>query len=322
MSTTVRSEPARNATEFVQLVREFLEAHAALRAVFESAPAAGPRFADLAAVVGDDHGSALYRVKQRSHALFRSERLATETVRREVLFDLTVGALFHEAMKLRETLYQREVYAPRVASLRDASAGETDPLLGEFERLLERSAGRLDETLAEVRVLLVQTRDQFRRVLVERAGERGVTRCLLSRREEVAVAFPEGFEGLLEAMHGEVAVGLIEAARAYLDSAYFEEAARTLREAERAAGAPRREITRLEHYAEGMQAFLDADYQAALSALEGWADLGGHEGERSLARRASAALGRLERLLEDGPGSERLIAIAKQLQVRLDTVAS
>ena len=44
--------------------------------------------------------------------------------RREVLFDLAVGSLFHEAMKFRENFYQREVYGPRVRALRDAARAE------------------------------------------------------------------------------------------------------------------------------------------------------------------------------------------------------
>ena len=124
-----------------------------------------------------------------------------------------MGSLFHEAMKLRESLYQREVYAPRLASLKAASDEDTDELFAEFERILGKAASRLNEVVAEIRILLAQTRDQLRRLLVERAAERVVTRFLLRRREAVSETFPEGFDGLLEAMHSDVATGLVESGR-------------------------------------------------------------------------------------------------------------
>ena len=317
-----RNRAARTAPEFVALLQEFLAASSALGALFADAGAERLGFEAVARVVGDDDGSVLYRLKQRSHALFRSDSLASAAVRREALFDLTVGSLFHEALKLRETLYQRDVYRPRLASLRAASGDEEDALLGEFERLLARSGGRLDESVAEVRILLAQTREQFRRLLIERSGEPGVTRALLGRRDEVDRVFAEGFEGLLEAMHGDVVSGLLDAAHGLLDSAYFVEATRTLREAASRSSSPRTEITQLLHLAEGMQSFLEGDYPASLAALEAWIDLGGHVRERTLAQRAAAALGRVGRLVENDDRGAAIVDAAKQLQLRLDSGAA
>ena len=312
-----------DASEFVQLVREFLAAHAELSAIFAaSAPTADEiSFSAVRALVGDDDHSVLYRLKERSHRLFRGDGPgATESVRREALFDLAVGSLFHEAMKLRESLYQREVYAPRVAALRAAAADhEAEDLFLEFERILDRSVGRLHEVIAEVRILLAQTRDQLRLLLIERVGERMVTRFLLNRRAQVDAAFPERLEGLLEAMHGSAVAGLVEASRSLLESAYFVEAIRTLREASRHAGAPLGEIDQLMLYAEGMRAFLDEDYAASLAALEAWLDLGAHDGERDFARLAASALSRLGRLVDDDSDGNAIAAHAKEIQRRLET---
>ena len=316
---SARSDAARNSSDFVQLLREFLTTSGDLAAAFEAD--AELSFEGLAAAVGDDPASPLFRLKERSHALFRSDGLGSAAVRREVLFDLTVGALFHAAMKLRESLYQRDVYAPRLASLR-AAAGEdadADALFGEFDGLLERSAGRVDEGVSEVRILLAQTRDQFRSMLVERAGERGVIRCLLRRREQVDEAFRGGFRALLEEMYDGVAAGLVEGARALLHSAYFVEAAQVLREAAREADAPRAEIDQLERYAEGMQAFLDGDYLASLAALEAWVDLGGPRDGRRFARRAASALSRVGRLVDNDAEGASVVDAAKQLQGRLES---
>jgi len=323
-----RHHAARNASDFVQLLREFLDAYQQLGEVFEqvgsveiSSDESGIRFERLAGVVGDDDRAVLFRLKERSHGLFRSEGYSSLAVRREALFDLTVGALFHEAMKLRESLYEREVYSPRLASLREANEDDPDELFGEFERLLDKSGGRIDQIVAEVRILLAQTRDQFRRVLIERAGERGVTRCLVSRRRAVSEAFPEGFEGLMEAMHGDLATGLIEASHSLLDSAYFVEAGKTLREAARVAEDVRPEVGQLECYAEGMQAFLEGDYAGSITTLEGWVDSGGHVGEREFAKRAAACLGRVGRLVDNDTEGAEIVDAAKQLQLRLETAS-
>jgi len=318
------SSASTDASDFAQIVREFLTAHAELLDLFEThAPDEIP-FATLRLLVGDDDRAVLYRLKERSHRLFRVEKpTATQSVRREALFDLAIGSLFHESMKLRESLYQREVYAPRVAALRAASEEEeSDELFEEFDRILDTNRARLREIVAEVRTLLAQTRDQLRRLLVERAGERVVSRFLLSRRAQVDAAFPEGFEGLLEAMHGSPVAGLIEAARSLVGSAYFVEAIRTLREAARHPEAPRVEIDQLTLYAEGMQAFLDGDYPSSLSMLEAWVDLDAQDLERDAARLAAAALSRIERLLEEDSDRETLAATAKQIQLRLETASA
>jgi len=304
---------------FLQLLREYLTAHAELGAIFEQHADDKIPFAAIRALVGDDDRAVLYRLKEKSHALFRSHGVATRAVRREALFDLAVGSLFHETMKLRETLYQREVYAPRVASLREAADGESDALFSEFDRILDKSVSRLSEVVSEARALLGQTRDQLRRLLVERFRDRAVTRCLLSRRDQVEATFPEGFLGLLEAMYGDSVTGLIEAARALLESAYFVDAEAALKEAGRSPAAPRAELEQLALYANGMQAFLDCAYAESLTSLESWADLDANEPD--FARLAAAALGRLGHLVDGEENGVEIAARADRLHARLDATA-
>lgn len=320
-SAVDRATQSMDVSNFVQLLREFLSAHAELRGIFTEYSEDKIPFVKIRALVGDDDRSVLYRLKEKSHALFRAHGMATRAVRREALFDLAVGSLFHEAMKLRESLYQREVYAPRIASLREAADEESDELFEEFDRILDNSVSRLGEVISEVRALMVQTRDQLRRLLIERSGDRFVTRCLLSRREQVDATFPEGFMGVLEEMHGNTVTGLIEGARALLESAYFVEAAAALREAGEDPNAPRAEIEQLGLYAKGMQAFLIGDYSTSLATLEAWADLGADDQERDFARLAATVLGRVGRLVEDDEDGAAIMDRAKQLQLRLESTS-
>lgn len=322
---TSRGDAVRNASDFLQLLREFLVAHERLTAVLDHVDQAELSFDAIRLLVGDDDDSVLFRLKEKSHALFRTDQYASPAVRREALFDLAVGSLFHESMSLRESLYQREVYGPRVALLRKAAGDEAAALFAEFDRILERSSARMTEVVVEVRDLLLQTRDQFRELIIERAGERGVTRTLLNRREQVDAAFPGGFAGLLESMHGDFARGLYEAAHGLVDSAYFLEARATLREARArstASSTAAPEIDQLDRYAEGMQAFLDGEYPASIAALEAWLDLEAHEHEREFARRAAVTLGRLGRLVENDAEGTELVDAAKQLQLRLEATSA
>ena len=310
-------------SDFVQLLREFMVAYSELTALLENRSPHEISFASVRALVGDDNQSVLYRLKERSHALFRTDgHNRSRAVRREALFDLAIGSLFHEAMKLRESLYQLEVYAPRVASLKAASSEDADELFVEFERILGKSVSRLNEVVSEVRILLAQTRDQLRRLLIEQAADRVVTRFLLRRREAVSAIFPEGFDGLLEMMHGDVATGLVEAARSLLESAYFVEASQTLREAARREGQGRSDLEVLLLYAEGMQAFLDGDYQASLENLASWIDAGAPDEEREFARLAASALSRLDRLVVDDETGTAFATRAKQLQLRLESTTA
>ena len=315
-----------DASDFVQLLREFLDAYQELTTLFGGCSPDGISFASVRRLVGDDNDSVLYRLKERSHSLFRSAGdHRSKSMRREALFDLSIGSLFHESMKLRESLYQREVYAPRLASLKAASDDDDDELLIEFERILGKGAARLNDVVAEIRILLAQTRDQLRRLLVERAAERVVTRFLLRRRESVSAIFSEGFEGLVEAMHGDVRTGLVEASRSLVESAYFVEAVQTLGEASRCEGsseglhASDGEIQSLQRYSEGMQAFLDGDYATSLDTLEHWVDSGGPARERDFARLAASALSRLERLVSPDEEGEAFSMRAKQLQLRIES---
>ena len=67
----------------------------------------------------DDRGkSCLYRLKQMCHELFRN---ADEASYKKKFYDITVGYIFHEAMKIRENIYQLEYYKPQYTTLTDSS---------------------------------------------------------------------------------------------------------------------------------------------------------------------------------------------------------
>jgi len=287
---------------FVDVVRDFLSAHRELRRLFALFREGKLRFEDLDPVFVDDEGSVLFRLKERCHALFRPRAGRSHAARhREVLFDLAVGSLFHEAMKFRENFYQRDVYGPQVRAVRDQANEEADALFGEFEKILAAVSARLGEGLEEALALLAQTRSQLALLLGEHAGDGLVMRCLIEHRELAEEVFGEDLDALLGRLQrGRAAEGFALAGRSYLESGHYVEAERAFADAE-ARGGDAAELCRLAAYARGMRAYLAGDYGESVAQLAVWAR-GATAAEAFLARLAHAALSKLERLVQ---GSER-----------------
>lgn len=302
----------------VDVVREFMVAHRTVREVAAHYRSGELRFEEVCALVGDDEGSVLFRLKERCHALFREEEFEDPSIGPEALFDLAVGSLFHEAMKLRENVYQRIVYGPRVRALSAASVGDAADLVHEFEKIIEGALLRIDESLQETEILLRQTTAQFRVFLIAQSRNGLLTRFLVASPRRVAEVFPQGLEALLAEIHGDAATGYARAARSYLDAGFFGEARAALDRAREGCAEPR--LERWCAYAEGMQAYLERRYPEAVARLEAWVEAGPTEDEARFAALAHAAVSRLGDLLE--PDAERSIAArASDLAERLRPLA-
>jgi hypothetical protein len=266
----------RGPTRILEILRDFVEVDRLVRGLARRHRAHGLRFPELAALIRDDEGSVLFRLKERTHALFRGPGgVARGSTHREALFDLAVGSLFHEAMKLRENLYQREVYGPRVRALQSDAGEESKALFDEFEKMLGAVDDRLDEGVRELETLAQRTADQLRLLIAERPDD-GAVRFVTERPEEVEAVFGIPLEALLEEMHGSVARGYERAGRSYLSSGAFESSrdcfARALEQTEADPG-----IERLWNYAQGMHSYIARDYASSIRHLAVWADAGALE---------------------------------------------
>jgi hypothetical protein len=263
----------RGPTRIAEILRDFVEVHHLVREVAERHRSRGLRFSDLDALIRDDEGSVLFRLKERSHLVFREPGdVRGGATHREALFDLAVGSLFHEAMKLRENLYQREVYGPRVRALRAEVREESKSLFEEFERMLGTIGGRLDEGIRELETLAQQTSDQLR-LLISHPPDDGAARFVTEHADQVPKVFGVTLAELLEEMYGSVAEGFEKAGRAYLASGSFEAAGDRF---ERALAQPDVDprVAALRDYANGMHAYLKRDYSAAVRDLSAWATAG------------------------------------------------
>jgi hypothetical protein len=254
----------------VDIVRDFLAADQAIRSLAERFRSGTLRFEDVKDRIAADEGSALFRLKERCHALFRLSSGVPRVARpREVLFDLAVGSLFHETLKFRESFYQREVYGPRVRALRDEAGEEAAELFQEFEKIQATVSRNLEQGLSETEALLARTREQLAVLLMEEPGEGRVARYLIEHRDAVEAVFCEGLDAFLARVYGDTAEGFALAGRSYLVSGYFEEAERTLAEAI-ARGGERPALEPLAFYARGMAAYMKGEYTESVAELECW----------------------------------------------------
>ncbi len=301
----------------VDIVREFLLAHRLLRRLFERHRRGGLHFDEVQALVGDTEASVLFRLKERCHALFRAGE-GSDDLSRVALFDLAVGSLFHEAMKLRENFYQLEVYAPKVeAARRDAEAG-SEGLFEEFARILAASHERLAEALIESEALLEQTRKQFRVLLRTHRTNGLVARYLLENIELAGEVLGEPLDAFLTEAHGDAVDAYALAARSYLESGYFDESRRVLAEA-LTRDPKRADLRNALAYADGMSAYMSAGYDQSLRDLERWVDGGLVDADGPFRNLALSAVTRVA-TLSAGTGQpdlgERAAALAQRLAPR------
>ena len=294
----------------VHIVRDFLEAHRQMEAL--AGPSEALRFEDLQQLVGDSEASILYRLKERSHELFRMGGSGTPSAEREALFDLAVGSLFHEAMSLRENFYQGRVYGPRVRELRERADPEAARLFEEFERILDAAEARIEEGRDEALALRDQTALQLRRLLGLYPDNGLLARFLVEHADSVARVFGLAFEELLREIHGSAAAGYRQAGDSYLEGGHYVAAQRAY---ERADGPDPARAARLA-LSRGLAAYLARDHATCVEALTQWADTS--EGRTpDLVRLARGALeGALPLAEEDG--ADAVLETARGLLERLD----
>jgi len=288
--------------------------------IFERYRRSELEFDEVQVLFSDAEESPLFRLKERCHTLFRSDSGTGRLTRhREVLFDVAVGSLFHEAMKFRESFYQREVYGPRVQALREDAGEEADAVFLEFEKILSTVSERLEEGLAETQELLARTREQLVVLVAEHRENGHLARFLIERSDEVAQVFVQELDDLLTTIYGKPAAAYSLAGRSYLHSGYYAEAESALRRAIE-SGGDREVLEPASVYARGMAAFLRGDYAVSVELLGRWADTEKRP-EAAMSDLAAGAAAKIDQLAE-GENREQVTDAAKALVGRLGELRS
>jgi hypothetical protein len=172
----------------------------------------------------DDRGqSCLYRLKQMCHELFRN---TTEASYKEKFYDITVGYTFHEAMKLRECIYQLEYYEPQynlLINAPDLTAGEKK-VIHEFDLLITKAEKRLAEGLKEIKTLLHELAVHVKDLMKVYRGNYLLPRFILdNERSFMSVFGKKGYHELIGDMYESGRTALMyKAAVSYLESEYYQ----------------------------------------------------------------------------------------------------
>ncbi len=138
----------------LEIVRDLLRSEAAFQEIFKKYKEGRLRFSDIGPWVDDKGQSLLYNLKEQCHTLYRYKGKKT-IHKNQWLLDLVIGSIFHEAMKLRENIYQMEIYRPRYLQYKlkvGKSAYEKD-YLQQFERIMLKAKQGVAEGMEETRSL-------------------------------------------------------------------------------------------------------------------------------------------------------------------------
>jgi hypothetical protein len=295
-----------------QIVRDFMEGYVLSQEVGRELRAGRLRFGTVARLVGDAEDSALYRLKEECHALFRLDDVRPRTeVQAEELFDLAVGALFHETMKFREGFYLTDSYGPRLQRMM-AEGSASGPLADAFWRVFEAGSRRMFESEAEAEELFRETRDQLLIVLRQLAASGAVARSLVENPARSEQVFAMPLARLLSDIYGTAERGYRLAIESLIENGHYAEAAAVL-ELPEARAATDGALP----FARGMASYYAGDNLAAVDSLARWRD----EGTSSPAlwrQSASRVLKALATTVElsDQKLAARALALANELTSR------
>ena len=253
----------------VEVVARFLQATVAFEQIYQAYRKGALTFAQIGSFVDDRGKSLLFDMKENCHALFRRNVVAG--MEKEQLFDLAIGTIFHEAMKLREDLYQLEVYGAKLRTLesKDGRTRYEDDFLRQLRKITRRAEVRLDEEMEESRTLFRETSEQLKTLLADFGSNGLLVRFFHESGDLVQKVYGgRGVEELLDLMFpGGYAQSLAAAGKSYLESARYERAELCFRQAiERGYADPAAPL--LLAFAKGMARYYGGKLEEALPELE------------------------------------------------------
>ena len=254
----------------MEIVRDYLYSYIRFQSIYKKYKAQTLSFDDIEEFVTDkDPTVPLFNLKESCHMLFRyqgEEQCSDE----EKLLDLAVGSIFHEAMKLRENLYQLTVYKPRylqIQNSRQSSAYEKN-LLQEFMKIGAKTEKRLAESMTETKRLLRDTLEQLAHLLPRYKDNAVLLKFLLRNKELLQQVFGRrrGLKIIADMFPGGLGEAYDVEGRSYLASEHYDLAAEFFSQAQKYK-IHDRGIKGLYLYARGMDGYYKNRYQDTLRSF-------------------------------------------------------
>lgn len=241
----------------LEIVRGLLHSQIAFQEIFKRYKEGRLRFSDIEGWVDDKGQSPLYNLKEQSHSLFRNR--GKESFRKkEWLLDLVIGSIFHEAMKLRENIYQLEIYRPKYLKYKlhiGKSAYERD-YSQQFERIISKAGQGVLLGVTEMRSLFHDAVEQLIDLFKEKGHNPYLVRFLLEHRSLLQKVYGSQkgkeifsliFEGGLQEAYDRAGRSYLLSGHYDLSSSYFSKALEL--------GPPHSELLFLLHFSLGMNAY-------------------------------------------------------------------
>lgn len=317
MESILRNAYERN---ILAMIKGLLLAEAAFRDIFRLYKEGRLRFSDIGRWVDDKGQSLLYDLKEKSRRIFRQTNHRSFH-RKEWLLDLAIGSIFHEAMKLRENIYQIEFYRPKYLQYRrgvGSSAYEKD-YVRQFETIISKAELGTMEGMEETQSLFRDTKAQLMDFFKENKENPFLVRFLLENQPLLRSVYgPRGTKRIFGLMFRK---GYLEAyqvaARSYLQGGHYDLSTACLLKALRMdSESPL--IQLLLHFSRGMEAYYKNRYAKALSHFSRLASSPqGIRGRKEYMKKAEEACHKIVSELKDDKktrGMRRASSVADRLK--------
>jgi len=256
--------------KILEMVKGLFLAEVAFQDVFKKYKEDSLGFSDIGIWVDDKGQSLLYNLKEQCHSLFRS--LGKGPVHKnEWLLDLAIGSIFHEAMKLRENIYQIEAYRPRYLQFKlklGKSAYEKD-YLQHFERIVSRTEQGVQDGMEETRSLFKNAMAQLIDFFKENAKNPFLSRFLLEHHPLLRRVYgPKRVKEIFSLMFKK---GFLDAyslaGQSYLQSEHYDLSSLNFSKALK-MNPHHRGLKFLLNFSLGMNAYFNNDYSKTISHFE------------------------------------------------------
>ncbi len=264
-----RANQKNRSQALLEIARGLLVSEVAFQEVYKKYKEGSLRFPDIAPWVDDRGQTPLYDLKERCHSLFRY--MEKEPLQKnEWLLDLAIGSIFHEAMKLRENIYQLEVYRPKYLQYKlkaGKSAYEYEKdYLQRFERIIVKAEEGLHEGMEETRSLFKDAMAQLLDFFKENSTHPHLVRFLLEHQPILQKVY--GSKGTKEIFSLMFEKGLLDAyslaGRSYLQSEHYDLSSHYFSKALKME-PPSHEFQFFLNFSLGMNAYYQNAYPKALS---------------------------------------------------------
>jgi len=132
---------------------------------------------------------ALWNLKDLCHSLFRDRELKIGV--RELLFDWTLGSIFHECMKLKEDVYQLEAYWPRYKEIEESKdvPFEIKDMLRGYAPVVKKTEEDLKKGMGGIDYLFSKATMQLRDLLPKYSKNGLLIRLLIDKEDIVNAVF-------------------------------------------------------------------------------------------------------------------------------------